>query len=60
MKLTQETISRLFAEANARAYFCKDCRNWQLKASHPGRCPADDKNRRLQARELRQYREDNL
>jgi len=34
-----EYVERMRAEQHARAYFCPDCQNWQLRDSHPGRCP---------------------
>ena len=34
-----EYIERMRAEQHARAYFCQTCKNWQLRDSHPGRCP---------------------
>ena len=42
--LDQAEIDKRFAEANERAYFCQHCKNWQLKASHPTRCPKEPKS----------------
>lgn len=33
--LTQEEMNRCWAEANARAYFCRACGNWQLIGHEP-------------------------
>ena len=42
--LDQAEIDRRFKEINDRAYFCKSCQNWQLKDSHPTRCPKETKS----------------